>query len=76
MQDLKEVGIAGFETYYGEYGPSEERYFCELASRLGMARSGGSDYHGTYKPGLALGTGRGNLAIPDDVIAELESFIT
>lgn len=74
MLDLKAEGIAGFETYYGEYGPSEERYFCDLASRLGMARSGGSDYHGTYKPGLTLGKGRGNLDIPDEIIAELEAL--
>lgn len=72
MADLRDMGIDGFEAYYGEYGPEEERRFLELATRLGMAPSGGSDYHGAMKPGLELGRGRGNLRIPDSVLATLE----
>lgn len=73
MQELKDLGIAGFEAYYGEYGPAEQRYFCELAAQLGMAPSGGSDYHGNGKPGLSLGKGHGNLHVPDEILAALEA---
>ncbi len=72
MLDLKRRGMAGFEAYYSEYGPTEERYFCGLAARLGMARSGGSDYHGLAKPGIQLGVGRGGLRIPEEILDELE----
>ncbi|WP_005032054.1 PHP domain-containing protein [Holophaga foetida] len=74
MADLKAMGICGFETYYADYSPTEERYFLKLALELDMARSGGSDYHGATKPGISLGTGRGSLAIPDDVLNELEGW--
>ena len=73
MLELKRQGIVGFEAYYGEYGPSEQRYFCELAQKLDMVPTGGSDYHGEYKQGLSLGTGRGNLHVPDEVLVALEA---
>lgn len=72
MADLRDMGLDGFEAYYGEYGPEEERRFLELADRLGMVPCGGSDYHGAMKPGLEMGRGRGNLRIPDAVLAALE----
>lgn len=72
MADLKALGISGFEAYYGEYGPSEQRYFCELAERLDMVACGGSDYHGQYKQGLSMGTGRGALLVPDEALTALE----
>lgn len=72
MRDLRNLGMAGFEARYGDYGPAEERYFLELADRLGMIACGGSDYHGTHKAGLRLGAGRGNLRVPDSVLTEIE----
>jgi hypothetical protein len=33
--------------------------------------TGGSDHHGDYKPDLRVGTGRGDLDVPDDVVGEL-----
>lgn len=68
MAELRIHGLDGFEAYYGEYGPQEQRHFLELAAALEMLPSGGSDYHGTYKPGLSLGTGRGSLRVPDSVL--------
>ena len=66
MADLREMGLDGF-------GPTETRRFLQLAERLGMIASGGSDYHGAMKPGLELGRGRGNLHIPDSVLAGLQN---
>lgn len=73
MRDLKEQGIVGFEAYYGEYGPTEQRYFCELAEKLDMVPCGGSDYHGSTKEGLRLGVGRGTLHVPDESLAALQA---
>lgn len=73
MRDLKDLGIVGFEAYYGEYSPAEQQYFCRLARDLDMVACGGSDYHGSSKPGLSLGTGRGNLNVPDEVLGALEA---
>jgi hypothetical protein len=72
MPELREKGMAGFEAFYGDYSPAEQTYFNALAGTLGMARSGGSDYHGANKPGLRLGVGWGGLQVPDELLAELE----
>jgi hypothetical protein len=39
---------------------------------LGLVPTGGSDYHGTYKPGITVGTGKGDLRVPDTAVAELQ----
>jgi hypothetical protein len=71
MLELKQAGIQGFEAYYPDYGPSEQRYFLDLAENLDMVPCGGSDYHGGHKPGLALGVGGGSLLVPDAVLERL-----
>lgn len=72
MGDLQREGLEGLEGYYGEYRAAEQKYFVALAARLGMAVTGGSDYHGGNKPGLRLGAGRGGLKVPDDLLEKLE----
>lgn len=73
MRDLQAEGLEGLEGYYGEYRAAEQKYFVALGQRLGMVVTGGSDYHGTHKPGLRLGSGRGGLKVPDDLLERLET---
>jgi len=35
--------------------------------------TGGSDHHGTIKPDLTVGTGTGDLKVPDQVLVDLEA---
>ena len=42
-----------------------------LADRHDLVATGGSDYHGTVKPGLSVGTGRGDLSVPDEALEAL-----
>jgi hypothetical protein len=44
-----------------------------LARRFGLVATGGSDFHGTTKPDLYVGTGTGDLKVPDRVLDQLES---
>jgi predicted metal-dependent phosphoesterase TrpH len=73
MADLQKLGLEGLEGYYGEYRAAEQTYFVRLADRLGMVVTGGSDYHGAHKPGLRLGSGRGGLKVPDELLERLET---
>ncbi len=73
FERLAAAGLAGIECFYPEYPPEERRAFAEQAKTFGLVAGGGSDYHGGYKQGLFLGTGRSNnLHIPDHVLADLE----
>jgi 3',5'-nucleoside bisphosphate phosphatase len=65
-------GLAGLEAIYGRYSPDERRGLAELAGRHGLVVTGGSDHHGTYKPDLKIGVGRGDLDVPDTALAGLE----
>jgi hypothetical protein len=71
VAELADAGLAGLEARYGRYSPDERAGLADLARRHGLVATGGSDYHGTYKPDLAVGTGRGDLSVPDDTVAAL-----
>ena len=74
MAELKTMGLQGFEAYYPDYGPLEERYFLDLARTLDMVPTGGSDYHGGHKPGQFLGVGRGSLQVPDAILGRIQAL--
>lgn len=69
---LAAAGLDGLEAYYGGSPPARRTELAELAEHLGLVPTGGSDYHGRFKGGLALGTGTGDLEVPDDVLNRLE----
>ena len=47
---------------------------AEICSELGIVATGGSDFHGKYKDHLAVGTGTGDLRVPDEVMDQLEQI--
>ena len=65
------LGGGGVECHYPDYPPELRGHLTEATRRLGMVPTGGSDYHGELRPGVALGTGRGDLAVPDEVVEDL-----
>jgi hypothetical protein len=69
--ELAGFGFAGLEAHYGSYRPEERRALAELAARHDLVATGGSDYHGSVKQGLAVGTGRGDLRVDDAVLERL-----
>ncbi|CAN5404772.1 MAG: PHP domain-containing protein [Acidimicrobiia bacterium] len=66
--ELADLGLAGIESYYAEYPDELRRHLAGLAAGLGLIATGGSDYHGAYKPGISVGTGHGDLRVPDEVV--------
>jgi predicted metal-dependent phosphoesterase TrpH len=68
---LRSAGLVGLEAMYAAYHRHEREGYADLARRFGLVASGGSDYHGSYKPGLELGTGYGDLVVPDHVVDQL-----
>lgn len=71
LRRLAGAGLVGIECYYPLYSPFEREGYAALAERFGLKPSGGSDYHGSYKPDVQMGVGRGNLAIADDLLDAL-----
>ena len=73
VEGLAADGLDGMECEYGRYTPDQRAVLRAVAVRLGLGVTGGSDYHGRYKPDLALGSGLGDLAVPDDLLGALEA---
>lgn len=69
---LKDMGLVGIEAVYSTYSPSEERKIRALAAKYDLYISGGSDFHGSAKPGLDLAVGYGRLFIPEDILIHLK----
>jgi predicted metal-dependent phosphoesterase TrpH len=73
VAELAAEGLAGLEAIYGRYSPEERAGLADLARRFDLVVTGGSDYHGTYKPDLKVGVGRGDLDVDAGALAELAS---
>ncbi|MDX2467011.1 MAG: PHP domain-containing protein, partial [Acidimicrobiia bacterium] len=73
FRHLVDVGLAGIEAYYGEYTPPLRDRIAEICEELGIVATGGSDYHGKYKPHLSIGIGKGDLRVPDHCFDRLEA---
>lgn len=71
LSNLKKAGLDGIEGYYTEYTEDMNRRYRKMAADLGLLLSGGSDFHGENKAGYELGTGKGNLRIPYELIENL-----
>lgn len=48
-------GLAGLEVYHSSHSSEAVQRYERLADQLGLLRTGGSDFHGTGKEGVAVG---------------------
>jgi len=72
LKRLSEAGLKGLEVYYSSNTGFDEQVCFGLANRYGLLMTGGTDFHGTNKPNLYLGTGRNhNLNIPEQLLEPL-----
>ena len=71
VAQLKDAGLIGMECVYSSYSSSEERDMKRIADKFGLTYSGGSDFHGSAKPGLDLATGYGSLFVPETILDNL-----
>lgn len=72
VAECKEAGLLGIEAIYSTYNAAEERQVRRLAEKYHLLLSGGSDFHGSNKPGLDMGNGYGKLFVPEDILSELK----
>ena len=55
---LAEEGLDGLECFHTKHTPAMSRHYVELAERLGLLVTGGSDCHGTNKGRVLIGSVR------------------
>ena len=65
------VPVLAHPLQYG-YDDEQRRKLMNLGDRYGLIYTGGSDYHGSRKPHIHLGTGMGHLQVPENVLGKLD----
>lgn len=55
LAELVDRGLEGIEVDHNDHTPQARRLLFDLGGRLGLIRTGSSDYHGTGKRGHDLG---------------------
>lgn len=65
IEHCMESGLKGIECRYSGYDEEHVAYLEALADEYGLIKTGGSDFHGSNKPHIELGSGiNGELEIP------------
>lgn len=72
VSDLMSAGLSGVEVFYPEHTPEQTASYLRLCRRFNLLATGGTDYHGLYKPYIGLGSGHGNMRIPYELLAEMK----
>lgn len=76
LPQAKKYGLTAMETVYSSYSEETEALAKEIAAQFGLLQSGGSDFHGSNKPDIYLGTGKGSLHVPTDFVKQLQEVIS
>lgn len=71
LPELIEAGLVSMETMHSSYSDEQIYISQKIAAEFDLLESGGSDFHGGVKPGIELGTGKGNLIICDEIYYSL-----
>jgi len=59
VKDLTDLGLVGLEVIHSDHDAAMVDKYSKLAERYGLIKTGGSDFHGTNKKDITLGTAAG-----------------
>ena len=59
LKDLVDHGLGGIEVLHSDHDEKLTAQYAALAAKYGLLTTGGSDFHGTNKKDIDLGTARG-----------------
>ncbi len=72
LTTLKNEGLGGIEVHYSTHTKKQTTEYLDLAKRLNMLVTGGSDFHGVTKPDIEVGAGRGDLKVSEKLLDPLK----
>ncbi len=74
LDHICSAGLDGIEAIYSTYKMGDELSIRRIASERNLLISGGSDYHGKNKPHIQLGTGKGHLFVPYELLDKMRTL--
>ena len=71
IPELADRGLMGLEVYYPEYSQSVINFYLQLAAKLGLLVTGGSDFHGEARASVKIGS----VKIPYALVERLKAAL-
>lgn len=65
---LKQIGLQGIEAIYSTYSEKDQQEMIRLSKKYDLLITGGSDFHGAFKPNIQLGSAN----VPMEVLDKLK----
>jgi len=73
LRHLVGLGLEGVEVWTPDHSATLARHYEEMARRLGLLETGGTDWHGRADSDIRLGVGRGHLAVHYAVVERIKA---
>ncbi|HEX2241593.1 MAG TPA: phosphoesterase, partial [Actinomycetota bacterium] len=73
VSDLAAAGLAGIEGWHGDRPAEDQRRYRDLAEKLSLIVTGGSDYHGHMRPDRPLRGGKHGVTVPPECLDDLRA---
>ena len=75
--ELHRLGLDGMERFYPNYSAEDAEFAAQMIKKYDLLPTGGTDFHGTNRPGIEMGSGmNGNMAVPYAFYEEVKSRLT
>jgi predicted metal-dependent phosphoesterase TrpH len=71
FKELTDLGLGGIEAHHPMHDLELRAHIADLCAQLGIAATGGSDYHGAAMRSYRVGVGRGDLRVPEVAVEQL-----
>ena len=68
-------GLRGMECRYSGYTEEMSGYLEALADEYHLLKTGGSDFHGSNKPAISLGIGKGTMNVPYEWLEQVKEAV-
>jgi predicted metal-dependent phosphoesterase TrpH len=73
LTQLVSCGLKGIEAYYVENKGDDTGNLLRLAIKHNILATGGSDFHGSFKPDIEIGRGHGGLKVPYELLEKMKN---
>jgi hypothetical protein len=74
LQRLRVMGLDGIEVYYPNHSRQFKKHLMSLAEKFSLILTGGSDFHGSIRPGTTLAGGK-NVTVPSQLLCKMKERI-
>ena len=71
LQQLRDMGLDGIEVYYPNHSRPFRKRLIALAEKYSLLMTGGSDFHGSIRPGTTLAGGK-NVSVPAHLLVDMK----